>query len=371
MPQCLKISLVLALPLLLAAVLPADELSLAPRQGVLLLRNGELVAGEILLSGDRYDVRVAGGQIHIKRSEVEYFGSSVLDCYQRKRVQVEPGKVQQSLELADWCLRQHLYEQAALALADAVDSDPQHPRIPLLERRLKFALEQPVTPAGHTAPADDAVSIEDLNRLVEGLPAGCVETFTSAIQPMLMNHCSTAGCHGPQSAGSLKLLRTSGSRIPSRRATQRNLYAVLQLVDRERPSESRLLTLPTRPHGNVKSAIFTSRETNQYRLLVAWVYQLSGLPQPSEAATSVELPGPAPRRASRRTAASKPPRSSNPMTAGKQAGANGAAAPTAESPAPGQIEVRRNPAGRQRRAGRRRSVRSRRFQWPLSSAGWG
>ena len=47
----------------------------------------------------------------------------------------------------------------------------------------------------------------------------------------------------------------------SRRATQRNLYSVLSIVDRERPGESLLLTVPTRPHGTVKSAIFTTRET--------------------------------------------------------------------------------------------------------------
>ncbi len=113
MSQSLKFSLALAFGLAIASRLPADESSLGPRHGVLLLRNGELVAGEVLLSGDRYDVSVAGGQIHIKRSEVEYFGATVLDCYERRRSHVEPGKVQENLELAEWCMRQQLYEQAA------------------------------------------------------------------------------------------------------------------------------------------------------------------------------------------------------------------------------------------------------------------
>ncbi len=34
--------------------------------------------------------------------------------------------------------------------------------------------------------------------MIQGLPPGSVETFTDTIQPMLLNHCSTAGCHGPQ-----------------------------------------------------------------------------------------------------------------------------------------------------------------------------
>ncbi len=144
MSQLLKISLAVAIGLSVSSPLSGDESSLGPRHGVLLLRNGEMVEGDVLLSGDRYDVGVAGGQIHIKRSEVEYFGRSVIDCYEQRRSHAEPGKVQENLELAEWCLRQQLYEQAALALADAVDADPQHPRIALLERRLKFALEQPL-----------------------------------------------------------------------------------------------------------------------------------------------------------------------------------------------------------------------------------
>ncbi len=215
MSKSLKILLVLAFATLLAARIRADELSLGPKPGVLLLRNGELVTGDVLLSGDRYDVRVAGGQIHIKRSEVEYCGPTLLDCYEHRRALVEPGKVQQSLELADWCLRQQLYEQAALALAAAVDDDPLHPRIPLLEKRLKFALEQPAEAAPRQAPVDDGPSIEDLNRTIDGLPPGCAETFTGAIQPMLMNHCATAGCHGPHSTGALKLTRVSARGCPA------------------------------------------------------------------------------------------------------------------------------------------------------------
>jgi hypothetical protein len=216
--------------------------------------------------------------------------------------------VQENLELAEWCLRQRLYEQAALALAGAVDADPQHPRIALLERRLKFALEQPAEAPTKTAPASDAPSIRDLERTADALPPGCVEAFTTSIQPMLMNHCSTAGCHGSQSETPLQLMRVSAGRAPSRRATQRNLYSVLSLVDRERPGESPLLTIPTHPHGSVKSPIFSSRETNQYRQLVAWAYQVAGQSLPEGVGVISELPGPTARRVARRQQSHKGPR---------------------------------------------------------------
>ncbi len=57
---------------------------------MLLLRNGELIEGEITLAGDRYDVTVPSGQMHIRRSEVQFVGRSMLECYeQRKSVDID------------------------------------------------------------------------------------------------------------------------------------------------------------------------------------------------------------------------------------------------------------------------------------------
>ncbi len=92
---------------------------------------------------------------------------------------------------------------------------------------------------------------------------------------MLLNHCSTAGCHGSQATTALRLLRAPTGKTPSRRATQRNLYAVLSAVDQEHPAQSPLLLAPMHPHGQAKSAVFTTHEAMQYQQLVRWVYQLS------------------------------------------------------------------------------------------------
>ncbi len=93
---------------------------------------------------------------------------------------------------------------------------------------------------------------------------------------------------------------------------------MLSLVDRERPGESPLLIVPTRPHGTVKSAIFTSRETNQYKQLVAWAYQVSNQPIPSGMGVGSELPGPASRRVARRQQSHKGPRAADNSSLGDQ-----------------------------------------------------
>jgi len=261
----------------------ADELSLAPRAGVLLLNNGELIEGTITASGDRYDVSGRDSEIRIKRSEVAYAGRDAHECYLHKRAGIEEGRVQDHLELTEWCLKNSLVEPAEKELAAARAADPQHPKIRLLEPRLELARQAPRQPPPPLAHEKAAMS--QLDVVVRNLPGGSMENFTNGIQPMLLNYCAKSGCHGPRSSGLLKLERIPPNRLAGRHATQSNLQAVLAMVNRESPQDSKLLSAPIRPHGNLKLPVFTDREQTQYKQLVQWVYQVSSakpaLPRPT------------------------------------------------------------------------------------------
>jgi hypothetical protein len=102
-----------------------------------------------------------------------------------------------------------------------------------------------------------------------------LEVFTSTVQPILHNHCSAAACHGPSAPSSFRLARLPYGRLTNQRTTQQNLRAVLRLVDREHPSASPLLTMPLKPHGKAKDAVFKARDAARYRHLVAWVNQVA------------------------------------------------------------------------------------------------
>lgn len=278
--------LILALCCIAHAQAPS---ALGPQSGVLMLRNGELIAGTITFSGDRYDVGLEDGEIRIKGAEVEYCGRTVRDCFEHRCDKVEADKVDDRLNLAEWCVRQNMLEEAAGQLGEALRIDPTHPRIGLIERRIKLAIEQPGGGAAATGNGlPDTATLAELDRMVRSLPARSVETFTTTIQPMLLNRCSNAGCHGPQSSNSLRLLRISAAKLSSRRSTQRNLHSALTMVDRAKPDESKLLVAPTKPHGNAKEAIFTSRELWQYKQLVDWVHGVAASQPPAQPATLEE-----------------------------------------------------------------------------------
>jgi hypothetical protein len=279
------------------------EETLSPKsvdRGVLVLHNGEILEGRITHAEGAYVVDLPDGQIRLKDADVDLVCRSLEDGYQRKRTAIQLGNVHDHLELAQWCLRHGLLGPAAAELADAKVADPKNPMVAALQHRLKMAAEPPPLPERHS-PSAAGPSNEELDRMVRGLPRGVVETFTQSVQPVLMNHCMGSGCHGLQSGTGMQLSRISSSKSPSRRFTQRNLYAVLQYVNQEDPLASKLLSAAGGPHGPVQHAIFSEREAAQYRRLSDWACQIAQrepleepatVTPPAEAATSnlAEMP---------------------------------------------------------------------------------
>lgn len=259
------------------------QLQAQPREGVLVLRNGQVFRGMITQVGDRHIVALNGGQISVKSSEVEVCCASLEEAY-RLRQQYSPCEsALDHLQLAQWCQHQGLLEAANQELAEAKRLDPSHPMIPLLERRLK-TLRDGVEPRGPIAKVPESqLPAHDLDRLVRNMPAGTMESFTQIVQPMLMNNCTTSGCHGPGASGTFSLARVSPSGSTGRRVTQRNLQTVLQWVDRDNPGASPLLAEPLRPHGTAKGPIFVDPQVAQYQQLVNWVYRVSQMSGPGQA----------------------------------------------------------------------------------------
>jgi hypothetical protein len=264
-----------------------DDLSIKPRAGVVLLTNGELLKGTIISSGDRYDVQMESGEISLKRSDVALVARDAQECYERQRAGIEPGRAAEHLDLAEWCVRNKLYQSAAKEIAAARAADPAHPRLVLVESRLQLAKDPPPG----AAPATPRVAQQPLDNMARNLPPGAMEHFTNTIQPLLLNYCAKSGCHAGRGQGGLQLERIH-PRLSGRSATQRNLRRALELVDLEKPHESKLLQAPIRPHGPARAPIFTNRQQPQYKQLVEWVYAMAAPGKPPEEPTLAERTAP-------------------------------------------------------------------------------
>jgi hypothetical protein len=262
-----------------------------PLQGMVVLRNGEVIEGKISRYDGSYIVDLSNGRIRLKEADVDLVCSNLEEGYRRKRAVIQVGNIHDHLDLAQWCMRHNLFGLATVELADAATAEPKNPMVAALQHRLKMAME-PAPPSDvkkkmlASGPSND-----ELDRLVRGMPRGVVETFTLSVQPVLLNHCATSGCHGPQSETGLQLWHIAAGRPSSRRTTQRNLYSVLKFMDRENPSASKLLAAATKPHGTAQHAIFSEREASQYQHMVEWANLIA---QPAtELPDSVARHGPA------------------------------------------------------------------------------
>lgn len=259
---------------------------IGPREGVVLLSNGRTLSGKVIRDGDRFIVIIPGGEIRLRASDVQTFSPDVAGCYKFLLSKQELGNADQHLDLAIWCLNHELFDEATRETESAALANPRHPRLVLVQRRIEAARDAATQRAEEENDSADAApesaadaangpSIEELEKLVQRLPAGAMETFTASVQPILQNNCTAAKCHGPQSESSLKLLRVVTSRIGGRRPTQRNLHSVLQFIDRERPSKSPLLQLPLAPHGGSKLPVFTTNDAIQYQQIYHWVLSVA------------------------------------------------------------------------------------------------
>ncbi len=267
----------------------AYAVDVAPQQGVLLLRNGRTLHGKYTRDGDRFYLALPGGEIRIRAAEVEVACESLDACYIYRRQRVDAGNVNSHLDLAQWCIEHELLGPAAEQLAVALSIDPRHPKLVLLQRRIEVAQTAPppraAAEAGTEAEPADFVDADMLDKLCRSLPPGTVEMFTNRIHPLLQNHCGNAGCHGSQTTSQFRMVRAPANKAASSRITQRNLFAALQMINRENPTGSVLLTQPIKPHGSARQAIFKTHDIAQYNELVQWVMGVAGPAVPARSTT--------------------------------------------------------------------------------------
>ena len=264
--------------------------ALAPREGVLLLKNGHVMPGSITKAGD-YFVLTLGktGEVRLPAADVETQCVDLDDAYRYQAALLSNKKAEPHLALAEWCLRYGLKQQAEDQVAFARKLDPEHAKIALLELRLKTAAD-PAVSGAKTNTSSATVGPRQLEETLEGLPKGSVERFAVTIQPMLLNRCGANGCHGPAAKSDFHLLRPAAGQMMSKRFTQRNLFTVLQFMDKDHPEQSRLVTLPQERHGGTSESVFDKRSQHQLDDLIAWGKLLA--PKPPQVAVPATI-GPA------------------------------------------------------------------------------
>jgi hypothetical protein len=238
-----------------------------------LLQDGGVVEGSIAREGEWYTIARGTGQMQVAATRVLFVGRSLHEAYEYRLAHATQPTGDSHLNLAEWCLRYNLADEADLELDNAHQLGASAAKISLLDRRLeatRYRLAQKPTPqsypvvqasAEQTAPADHS----------HELPNGALEMFTRKVQPVLVNSCTLAKCHEPGGAQSFQLNRAILRGESNRRTTMQNLNAALTLIDREHPEASALLTIPRQTHGGMAGPVFGARQEQAFKHLADWV----------------------------------------------------------------------------------------------------
>jgi len=279
------------------ALLTYSAATSAAEEGVVVLRNGGVLHGKVSTVGERYQVTRPNSAIEVPTAQVLLVADSMLDAYQRQRQQLPRDTAEAHLALADWCLRYSLLQPASDELADARRLDPRDPRVALLERRLAVARDAKTQATGSAIGEshEDTTAKDELRKLeaaAADLPPGVVEKFARKVQPLLVNSCTTSGCHHPAGDQSFQLDRAVLHGLSNRRITLRNLVATLELVNRESPQRSELLSIPRQSHAGMKRPIFGPRRESQLEQLVDWVGMVTETGVADESAVPDAMPAP-------------------------------------------------------------------------------
>ncbi|MFM9964758.1 MAG: hypothetical protein ACKV2Q_26425 [Planctomycetaceae bacterium] len=253
---------------------------------VLLLQSGKILKGVVRQTMAGYVINVPGGQMVLPLDQVRFNAESLEDAYHQQRASLPERPVSAHIELARWCANNGLPDQACKELREVLRIEPESTAAKTMLQRITDQLlttkDLPAVAArnGEYSMLGNpklGVSAEALG----GLPRDAAVDFVAKVQPLLVNRCATAGCHGPGSGSTFELIRTKIGKAPPKPHSEKNLAAVLERIDREQPHNSPLLTKlrsESKSPGIRQSHGGLSREQTQ--MLRHWIEAISEKPEP-------------------------------------------------------------------------------------------
>ncbi len=265
----------LALGWCASSALSADVLADPSHESqVLVFQNGRTMKGKISRSPNGYVVEHSAGRLVVPFDETRVIGNSLPDAYRRLRETFVDLTAATHYELAKWCWSHQLKEEARAELVMALDRDADHEAArDLLERideQLAAARKKPAVKAPEPRIVG-GIELPEVESLA-GLSRETAAQYSTRIQPLLMNKCANASCHGPKSSSTFRLEPIRGTGPGHRMYSERNLAQVMDQLDLARPRQSPLLTSSDGNHGGMNRAVFfgTTGE-KQRKMLSDWV----------------------------------------------------------------------------------------------------
>lgn len=279
------------------AVRPAKCMAQAEVWGAALIRETDaVIQGRITRRGEFYDIEIASqSRISIPVARVAHVAASVEDLYQYKLSMTTQWNAGDHFQLTRWCLRNGLLEQASAHFTAVASQQGDHPRVKQLAIELQTRLLQEPGFRQYLGLAHpDSDTVQSASHATEGTYAATASPaigsavitasshtsaaiqhpeianrFSERIQPILMNRCSQAACHGVRSSNDLRLIEPYARNHA--RITSENLASVWKQISTDREQLSPLLAFATQAHGLQRTPAIALTETHLLNELQEWI----------------------------------------------------------------------------------------------------
>ena len=238
---------------------------------LVVMHGGKVVEGSLRTASGGYELETPNGRVFIADSYIWFTAENRLEAYRTLRERIPEASAGTHVKIAQWCIENRLHHQAKEELRLALRIEPQH-----VDARTMLRLLEPSSAASENSGAKLRPSPLDPVQTLGNLPHHAAQEFVTRIQPLLVNRCGNANCHGAAS-GHAFTLRTVRPGVPAYRSlTEQNPDAVRKLISYESPETSPLLaaaaTATSTGHGGPRKPLFPGPTgAAQLRGLAQWV----------------------------------------------------------------------------------------------------
>ena len=259
----------------LALTVRADDGAMRDR--VIVMNSGRILTGQMTRNAGGWLVEQANGRVQVPEDQVKLVADNLREAYRKQRDAIVEPTPATHMMLAQWCISYRLHDEARDELKKCLNRDSDHEEARKLLRRLDESLTvKPVAPAASLSPlrTPEGFVVPEVESL-GGLSKETATAFTTRVQPLLMNKCGNASCHGAASRGEFKLhairFGSSGHRI----YTERNLAEALRYIDIKDPALSPLIAVPQGSHGGTAAIFHGPQSAEQLKTLRNFIKQVA------------------------------------------------------------------------------------------------
>lgn len=254
------------------------------RERVIVMNSGRILSGQMTRNAGGWLVEQSSGRVQVPEEQVKLVADNLRDAYRKQRDAIVEPTPATHIMLAQWCISYRLNDEARDELKKCLKRDPDHDEARKLLRRLDdtmivrpvatTAISSPLkTPEGFVVP-----EVESLG----GLSRETATAFTARVQPLLMNKCGNAACHGSASRGEFKLNSIRVGSNGHRMYTERNLAEALRYIDINDPALSPLIAVPQGSHGGTTAIFHGPQSAEQLKTLRSFIKMVAKEKQTEE-----------------------------------------------------------------------------------------